>query len=103
MSRHEFAGKAGATRVVLGWDRPLDTFFVQVFRPDSTDEEDSSLIWFGIAPGELATAASAIALARPYANLPDEIAAILETDRLRTLGISDGERQIAAKRRLFGP
>ena len=103
MSRHEFPGKAGATSALLGWDRALDTFFVQIFRPDGNDDEDSRLIWFGTAPGELATAASAIAVARPYADLPGDIATRLETDRLKTLGTSDGEQQIAAKRRLFGP
>ena len=65
-SRHEFTGKADATKVALGWDRPLDTFFVQIFRPDEDEEgEDSAFLWVGTAPGELSTAASAIAVARP--------------------------------------
>ena len=37
MSRHTFAGPAGVS-VAIGWDRPLDTFYVQVSRPDPEDE-----------------------------------------------------------------
>ena len=104
VSRHTFPGKAGATDVSIGWDRPLQTFFVQVFRLDPEMEgEETAFIWEGTAPGELKTAGAAIAIAAPYADLPADLAAILETDRLRTLRTSDGERQIAMKRRLFGP
>ena len=104
MSRHEFVGKAGTTKVALGWDRPLATFFVQIFRPDDEEKgDDTAFLWVGTAPGELPTATSAIAIAKPYANLPDGFAATLETDRIKTLGTSDGERQIAVKRHLFGP
>ena len=103
MSRHSFQGKARATRVVLGWDRPLATFFVQVFGPDpDEDGEEMTFLWRGTAPGELPTAAAALALASPYAELPDTLAATLETDRLRTVATPDGREQIAAKRLLFG-
>jgi len=37
MSRHTFAGDAGVS-VAIGWDRPLDTFYVQVSRPDPEEE-----------------------------------------------------------------
>ena len=103
MSRHIFPGKAGATSVTLGWDRPLATFFVQVFVPDPNEAgEETTIIWEGTMPGELPTAASAIALATPYADLPETLGATLETDRLRTVATPDGRDQAAAKRLLFG-
>lgn len=103
MSRHSFPGKAGATSVTLGWDRPLATFFVQVFVPDPNEAgEEATILWEGTAPGELPTAASAIALATRYADLPETLGTMLETDRLRTVAAPDGREQAAAKRLLFG-
>lgn len=101
MSRHTFDGPAGIS-VAIGWDRPLETFYVQVSRPDPNDlGERDTFVWNGTAPGELPTAASAIAIAAPHAELPNNLANTLETDRLKTLGLSDGEYQAAAKRWLF--
>lgn len=99
MSRHDFAGKAGATTVSLGWDRPLETFFVQVLAPDPDNEgEESAIIWVGTEPGELPSAAAAISIAEPHADLPKTLGATLEIDRLRTVAAADGPAQIAAKR-----
>lgn len=33
MSRHQFPGLDGMSTVAIGWDRPLQTFFVHVLRP----------------------------------------------------------------------
>ncbi|WP_242121385.1 hypothetical protein [Sphingomonas lacusdianchii] len=102
MSRYDFSGKNGATKVSIGWDRPLSTFFVQVLRPDpEMDDEEQAFIWEGTSPGELTKAADAIRIAEPYADLPADIASTLETDRLRTLGQSDGTAQHTAKQWLF--
>lgn len=100
MSRHTFAGTAGVS-VAIGWDRPLDTFYVQVSRPDPEDEgERETIVWEGTCPRELPTAAAAIAVAAPYAELPADLASTLETDRLKTLGSFDGPAQRAARRLL---
>jgi hypothetical protein len=97
MSRHSFAGKAGTT-VAIGWDRPLATFFVHVSRPDPSDEDETeTIVWEGTARGELPSAAAAIAIAAPYADLPSTLGATLETDRMKTLGAVDGPAQRAAK------
>ena len=50
----------------------------------------------------LTTAAAAVTIASRWADLPADLAITLETDRLMTLGQSDGEAQIAIKRRFFG-
>jgi hypothetical protein len=97
MSRHTFAGRAG-TIVAIGWDRPLRTFFVQVSKPHPTKVGASRMLeWAGTYVGELTTAASAIDIARAYADLPDTLGATLETDRLKTVATPDGAAQIAAR------
>jgi hypothetical protein len=83
-------------RVHAGWDRPLATFFAQVLVTEA-DGEDSVILWHGTAHGELPTAAQALALLTPYAIIPDGMAALLETDRLKTLGSFDGPAQQRAK------
>jgi len=97
MSRHTFTGNAGTT-VAIGWDRPLFTFFVQVLRPHPTMEgEDDMVEWQGTEPDELPTAASAIEIAARYADLPEDLGAKLETDRLKTLGTANGPAQRAVR------
>ena len=98
MSRHTFPGHAGQT-INIGWDRPLATFFVQVTRPHPTKAgEEQTVAWQGTDDGELPTAASAIAVAAAYGELPADLGATLETDRMKTLGQADGPAQIAARR-----
>jgi hypothetical protein len=98
MSRHDFPGKGVASSVAIGWDRPLATFFVQVMQPHPRIEgEEATYIWKGATPGELPTAAAAITVAAEYADLPKDLGATLETDRLKTLGTFDGPAQEAAK------
>lgn len=98
MSRYDFPGKGVASSVAIGWDRPLDTFFVQVMQPHPRIEgEEATYIWKGAAPGELPTAAAAITVAAEYADLPEDLGAMLETDRLKTLGTFDGRAQEAAR------
>lgn len=102
MSRHTFAGLAGIS-VAIGWDRPLDTFYVQVSRPDPEDDgERETFVWEGTKPLELPTAAAAIAVAAPHAELPVDLASTLETDRLKTLGSFGGPAQAAMQRQRFG-
>jgi hypothetical protein len=99
MSRHALEthpDQLPGTRVHVGWDRPLDTFFVQVLVTEA-DGEDSVILWHGTAPGELATASEALALLAPYAVVPDGMAALLETDRLKALGSFDGPAQQRAR------
>ncbi|GLK47021.1 MULTISPECIES: hypothetical protein [Novosphingobium] len=98
MSRYEFPGRSEGVRVSMGWDRPLATFFVQVTQSGGgRDEQDDMLVWQGTCPGEISTAAQAVRIARDHADLPDGLGRVLETDRLRTLGIEDGPAQRAGK------
>lgn len=64
--------------------------------------EEETVAWHGTASGELGRARDAVTIASRWADLPADLAIRLETDRLKTLGQSDGEAQIAAKRFLGG-
>lgn len=94
MSRYEFPGRRGGVSVSIGWDRPLSTFFVQVIQAGA---DDDMLVWEGTSPGEIPTAAQAIRIAADHTDLPEDLGRVLETDRLRTLGMEDGPAQRAAK------
>lgn len=106
MSRHDLQPKADQPDVVsavVGWDRPLQTFFAQVFiRTEDEPDEGEALIWVGTAPGELPTAEAAIAVIAPYAVMPADLADRLTADMRATVGVKDGRYQAAAKQRLFG-
>ncbi|MDR7103875.1 hypothetical protein [Croceicoccus sp. BE223] len=106
MSRHDLQPRpdgAGVVRVTIGWDRPLQTFFAQVFfATDEEPEEGEALIWIGTEPGELLTAEAAIAVVAPHAIVPADLADKLTAEMRATIGIKDGRHQAAAKRNLFG-
>lgn len=106
MSRHDLEPKAGSNDVVkatIGWDRPLQTFFAQIFfRTADEPDEGEVLIWVGTEPGELPTAEAAIAVVAPHAFVPEGLAACLEAEMRATVGVKDGIHQAAAKQKLFG-
>lgn len=90
MSRHSLQplpGRGSLYEIAIGWDRPLGTFFVIVFgAPDDEPgnnavEELPPLLWEGTAPAALATPEATIALASPYAFIPEGLAAQLAADR----------------------
>lgn len=106
MSRHDLEPKADQPHVVratVGWDRPLQTFFAQVFFvTEDEPEEGEALIWIGTAPVELLTPEAVIAIVEPHAIVPEDLAAKLGAELRETIGVKDGSHQTAAKRRLFG-
>jgi hypothetical protein len=69
--------------VAVGWDRPLQTFYVQIFTSSGKpDGEDDIHLWVGTAPGELPTPASVLDLVRAYALIEEGLEARLATVRL---------------------
>ncbi|MDQ4422137.1 hypothetical protein OOT33_17130 [Sphingobium sp. DEHP117] len=68
--------------VALGWDAGFGTYFLTLFGAPDQDRETDIRLWRGTRPREIATAAALIALATPYAELPDDLARRLEIDRL---------------------
>lgn len=106
MSRHDLKPKPDQPHVIkaaVGWDRPLQTYFAQVFFvTDDEPEEDEALIWFGTTPGELLSAEAAIAIVEPHAVVPAALANQLDMEMRNAVGAKDGKCQVAMKRRLFG-
>lgn len=106
MSRHDLQPRADQPHVVratVGWDRPLQTFFAQVFFvTEDEPEEGEALIWVGTALGELLIPEAAIAIVEPHAIVPEDLAEKLGAELRETIGVKDGSHQAAAKRSLFG-
>lgn len=71
--------------IIIGWDPPLHTYFVQVLDP-TCDEEDSGfeILWCGLTPGETPSADEAILLIAPWAVIPANLRAALIADRTTT-------------------
>ncbi len=55
MSRYDLKSRPDmpdVVRAAVGWDRPLQTFFAQVFfRTTDEPDEGEALIWVGTEPG----------------------------------------------------
>ncbi|WP_443478980.1 hypothetical protein ACLIMP_24770 (plasmid) [Novosphingobium aerophilum] len=116
MSRHRLAPRPECPevlRAVVGFDRPLQTLFAQVFShtPEAEsvwddneegDEDGEILLWVGTEPGELLDPEAAIALVAPYALIPDDLARRLRADMDAAAGQRDGAHQIEVKRIQFG-
>lgn len=105
MSRYELRALAEAvvvTRGAVGWDRPLQTFFAQLFSIDDEGEEHAH-VWAGTYPRELGTAEAALAVVAGDCVIPEGLAAKLETDRLASLGTGDGPAQAVMKTTMMRP
>ncbi|TGX49045.1 hypothetical protein E5A73_19550 [Sphingomonas gei] len=106
MSRHDLQPKGDQPHVVratVGWDRPLQTFFAQVFfRTEDEPADGEALIWFGTAPGELLTPEAVIAIVEPHVTIPPGLVDILNAEMRATIGVKDGTHQAHAKRSIFG-
>ena len=113
MSRYELRALAEAvvvTRGAVGWDRPLQTFFAQLFSIDDEGEEHAHVwigtyphVWIGTYPHELDSAVAAIAIVAGDCVVPGGLAKTLETDRLASLGTFDGPGQVELKSVLVKP
>jgi hypothetical protein len=107
VSRYELSPRPDTPdvlRAFVGWDRPLQTYFSQVFvRSVDPDDKDGVLFfWKGTEPGELSTPEAAIELIAPYALVPDDLATGLRADMEATRGERDGRHQAEMKKMLFG-
>lgn len=106
MSRHDLEPRADQPHVVratIGWDRPLQTFFAQVFfRTEDEPDEGEPLIWLGTSLGEILDPEAAIAIVAPHAIVPTNLPATLLAEMQATIGVRDSHRQAAVKRALFG-
>lgn len=105
MSRYELQPRDGAAviKAVVGWDRPLQTFFAQLFTLTAQEPvEGEATTWVGTEPGELLTAAAAIGIVAAHAHVPADLEDRLQADMDASSGQRDGAHQRSAKALLFG-
>jgi len=87
MSRHTLEQRdktlaAGCLEIVIGWDPPLGTYFVQVFDPAHDESEPGfEVLWRGIKVAEFLSPDVVIALVTPWAVVPPDLRGALTADR----------------------
>lgn len=83
MSRHEIAAVNPAHKIIIGWDHPLLTFFIQVINRKREKEgyDDKFIYWAGLKPREIYEVEDLVRHARPYANIPYELRSTLYGDK----------------------
>lgn len=102
MSRHEFTSQqtdGTSYECTVGWDRPLNTFFAQVFEfapGESTSEK--ILLWLGTSYSEIQDANAVTTAIQPYCTVPPELALRLEQDRMVSSGTTDSDLQTAVRK-----
>lgn len=81
MSNYQLEPKNDNHLVMVGWDDPLNTFFIHVI-DESLDEDDEGrdVLWLGCTYQEIHDVNRVIALAKPYANIPQDLKANLLKD-----------------------
>ncbi|MDG9674875.1 hypothetical protein [Micromonospora sp. DH14] len=72
----------GGYIVVVGWDRPLHTYFAQVINEGELNEDNPHYmpLWLGVET-RITDPDTIIEAVRPYAVVPDSLRADLEADR----------------------
>ncbi len=79
MSRYNLQSKDPNHIVVVGWDRPLNTFFAQV-RIAGADEEARPLLWFGVSGDGIHDIDEVKRRLSPFAIVPYDIELQLRRD-----------------------
>lgn len=81
MSRHSIPAINLDYEVIVGWDRPLQTFFGQV-RDPMVDEEKEIIYWIGADyPGQIPEVADLVRAMMPYAEIVPAMQAALHQDK----------------------
>lgn len=82
MSRHEVPARDPNHKIIVGWDHPLLTFFVQVIdRRKEEAGDDYFVLWRGTSHREIYEIDALCRRARPFAELSAEIKAKLYGDK----------------------
>ena len=97
MSRHKLLPRPDRPDIdhaIVGWDRPLQTFFAQVFTCASPDED--AIVWIGTDFREITRPETAIAAVASCAIVPPDLRKRLMND------FADGPSRPPAPRPIFG-
>ncbi len=83
MSRYEIPAKDPAHKVIVGWDHPLLTFFVQVIdrAKEAAGDDHKFVLWAGTAPREIYDEQQLADQVRKYAVLTADMRATLYGDK----------------------
>lgn len=83
MSRYELPPKDPAHKVIVGWDHPLLTYFVQVIdrKKEDDDEDEKFVLWLGCSPREIYEVDHLARAVGRYAVLTTEMRTTLYDDK----------------------
>ena len=81
MSRHTLTALKPTHDVVVGWDRPMSTFFLQVIDMEASGEDDRVIFWLGGSFDEVKSAATLVDAVRSYAVIPASLQATLAAEQ----------------------
>lgn len=73
----------GQRMLIVGWDRPLGTFFYQVIEGDRSPDAEHFLAWEGCHPGQFPRVTDLQRSLGRWATLPLHVYADLERDKQR--------------------
>lgn len=68
--------------VAVGWDAGFDTYFIMAFGVPEAPREPAILLWRGTSLRDITSTDVLLAIARTFAEIPDDLAAKLLFDRL---------------------
>jgi hypothetical protein len=83
MSRYAFQGNEPHYTILLGWDRPLETFYAQVW--DNRTSSVHPVLWAGYERSHVTSVPALAEMLRPYGDIPADIRLCLEVDLVQHL------------------
>lgn len=81
MSRYEVKGLQKSHLIIVGWDKPLQTYFIQVKDLLAEDVDDNMILWAGCTMHEIDTVERLEVLGHDYAIIPNNIIRKLRFER----------------------
>jgi hypothetical protein len=83
MGRHEIPARNPAHKIIVGWDHPLSTFFVQVIdrAKEAAGEDEKFVLWLGCSALEIYEVNQLARIVGPYGELTGRMAAALYGDK----------------------
>jgi len=83
LSRHEIPGFSLANKIVIGWDPPLQTFFVQVIdrKAELADRDDKFILWLGTSLREIYEVEQLARVVSLFAHVTPAMRATLYADK----------------------
>ncbi|MBR0855510.1 hypothetical protein [Bradyrhizobium liaoningense] len=83
MSRHEITARDPAHKIIVGWDHPLQTFFIQVIdrEQEAIGSDDKFVAWRGCSLREIYEVDQLVRILGRYALVPSELPGILYGDK----------------------